>query len=75
MNSKLRFRQGTNKMEMIELESMEEYDKLPVTNWNIKQFNDTSKKDAYCDGGLDLILLPGFAFDLTGNRLGKGGDY
>ncbi|KAK4336776.1 hypothetical protein RND71_043863 [Anisodus tanguticus] len=34
-------------MEMIELESLDEYDKLPETNWGIKQFpHDCNKKDA-----------------------------
>ena len=62
---------------MIELDSLDEYDRLPVTNWGIKQFSneDLRKEDAI---DLDLILLPGLAFDLAKSgckRLGKGGGY
>lgn len=63
-------------MQMIELDSMDEYEKLPKTNWNIKQHaDDCPKEDAIQSGGLDLMILPGFAFDLDGKRLGKGGGF
>lgn len=58
---------------MIELNSLDEYASLPETNWGIKQFSDDcTKEDAQ---NLDLILLPGFAFDHDGSRLGKGGGF
>ena len=63
-------------MEMIELESLQEYENLPETNWGIKQFpHNSPKEDAAMSGGLDLVILPGFAFDLDGKRLGKGGGF
>lgn len=71
-----RYKNGTNRMEMIQLDSLDEYERLPETNWKIKQHPDDSpKRDAVETGGLDLVLLPGFAFGADGARLGKGGGY
>ena len=71
-----RYKNGTRQMEMIRLDSLEEYERLPETNWKIKQHPDDSpKRDAIESGGLDLILLPGFAFSANGARLGKGGGF
>ena len=71
-----RYKNGTRQMEMIQLDSLEEYERLPQTNWKIKQHPDDSpKRDAAETGGLDLILLPGFAFGADGARLGKGGGF
>lgn len=63
-------------MEMIQLDSLAEYEQLPETNWKIKQHPDDSpKKDAIEIDGLDLVLMPGFAFGVDGARLGKGGGF
>ncbi|KAJ8029223.1 5-formyltetrahydrofolate cyclo-ligase [Holothuria leucospilota] len=64
------------KMEMLRLHSMEDYESLPVTKWNIKQpAEGDAREEALSSGGLDLIIMPGLGFTLEGDRLGRGKGY
>lgn len=68
--------QGT-KMKMVRLRDIGEYEKLPLTKWNIKQpdFKE-SREDAMTNGqGIDLFIVPGVAFTRSGNRMGHGMGY
>ncbi|GLV43416.1 Methenyltetrahydrofolate synthetase [Carabus blaptoides fortunei] len=63
-------------MEMVKLESLRDYDTLPLTKWNIKQPNLTEpRENALETGGLDLIIVPGVAFTTNGIRMGHGKGY
>lgn len=69
-----RYQSDSNHMDMLQLNSMEDMNSLPITSWNIRQpaDNDTQREEALATGGLDLILMPGLGFDKNGNRLGRG---
>ncbi|KAF7381461.1 hypothetical protein HZH68_015409 [Vespula germanica] len=63
-------------MEMVKLSSMNDYEKLPLTKWNFKQPDiSEARENAFQNGELDLILLPGVAFTYNGKRLGHGKGY
>ncbi|XP_077988648.1 5-formyltetrahydrofolate cyclo-ligase-like [Glandiceps talaboti] len=65
-----------DKMKMLRLQSMDDYDSLPKTKWNIKQpTEDEDREDALSTGGLDLIIVPGLGFTKDGDRLGRGKGY
>uniref|UniRef100_A0A183IZM2 5-formyltetrahydrofolate cyclo-ligase n=1 Tax=Soboliphyme baturini TaxID=241478 RepID=A0A183IZM2_9BILA len=63
------FEKGNPQMEMVRLASMDDFDALPTTLWNIKQPKDWMKR------GLDVIITPGIAFTKSGKRLGHGKGY
>ncbi|XP_054626669.1 5,10-methenyltetrahydrofolate synthetase (5-formyltetrahydrofolate cyclo-ligase) [Dunckerocampus dactyliophorus] len=69
-----RYEHGSNHMDMLKLNSLQDMATLPVTSWNIQQpdQDDHSREEALAAGGLDLILMPGLGFDLSGKRLGRG---
>lgn len=71
-----RYTAKSNHMDMVKLASAEEIKTLPLTAWNIHQpALDDTREEALASGGLDLILMPGLAFDKNGNRLGRGKGY
>ncbi|XP_038072427.1 5-formyltetrahydrofolate cyclo-ligase-like isoform X2 [Patiria miniata] len=63
------------RMDMLRLYSMEDYDTLPLTKWNIKQPGEGDQREEALATGLDLIIVPGLAFTTGGDRLGKGKGY
>ncbi|KAM9825111.1 5,10-methenyltetrahydrofolate synthetase (5-formyltetrahydrofolate cyclo-ligase) [Syngnathus typhle] len=69
-----RYDQCSNHMDMLKLNSMQDTATLSKTSWNILQpsEDDKGREEALSAGGLDLILMPGLGFDLSGKRLGRG---
>jgi len=69
-------RYGKKGMEMVKLNSIEDWKTLPLTSWGIKQpsFKD-ARENALKTGGLDFIVVPGVAFTSSGLRCGHGGGY
>lgn len=65
-------------MEMIRLQSFDEFQQLSLTVWGIRQHSPDVKvisleEDApCCNRGLDLVFIPGVAFTKSGKRLGHG---
>ena len=56
-------------MDMVRLYSWDEYNSLPETRWKIKQPPiEEEREEALSSGGLDLILVPGLAFTINGDR-------
>lgn len=73
---------GANRMLMIELKSMKEFDELPTNSYGIKEpvILDVNKLPDKADPqdvskSLDLIIVPGVAFSRNGGRLGHGKGY
>ncbi|KAJ3311595.1 hypothetical protein HDU76_003089 [Blyttiomyces sp. JEL0837] len=65
------------KMEMVRLLSMEDLESLPLNKMKIREPLPTESRENALDGteGLDLIVMPGLAFDKAGWRLGYGAGY
>jgi 5-formyltetrahydrofolate cyclo-ligase len=63
-------------MEMVELCSWDDFLGLKKNTWGIPEPLANEKRSNALDGrGLDLIIMPGLAFDLDGNRIGYGKGY
>ncbi|CAG8591886.1 3753_t:CDS:2 [Ambispora gerdemannii] len=60
-------------MDMVRLYSYEEFLSLPLNRWSIPEPKHDEEKEIATQ--LDLIIMPGLAFDLFGNRLGHGKGY
>ncbi|KAK6992701.1 5-formyltetrahydrofolate cyclo-ligase [Favolaschia claudopus] len=60
------------------IDKTDDLDSLPAGVWGIKEpdlsYNDKPRANAD-EAGLDLILLPGLAFDRSSSRLGHGKGY
>ncbi|XP_042278132.1 5,10-methenyltetrahydrofolate synthetase (5-formyltetrahydrofolate cyclo-ligase) isoform X1 [Thunnus maccoyii] len=69
-----RYESSSTHMDMLKLNSLQDMETLPLTSWNIQQpaDDDNSREEALAAGGLDLILMPGLGFDMSGKRLGRG---
>ncbi|GMH33492.1 hypothetical protein BSKO_01326 [Bryopsis sp. KO-2023] len=70
---------GPREMNLVQIESLS--DLRPVPPFNILEPEAThpdssSRQDSLdVDGGLDVLVMPGLAFDRSKNRLGRGGGY
>ncbi|XP_067454020.1 5,10-methenyltetrahydrofolate synthetase (5-formyltetrahydrofolate cyclo-ligase) isoform X2 [Thunnus thynnus] len=69
-----RYESSSTHMDMLKLNSLQDMETLPLTSWNIQQpaDDDNNREEALAAGGLDLILMPGLGFDMSGKRLGRG---
>ncbi|CAO3590199.1 unnamed protein product [Absidia cylindrospora] len=63
-------------MDMVKITSWEDYLSLPINKWDIPEPPlDEVRENALDANGLDLILVPGVAFDNAKNRIGHGKGY
>lgn len=67
-------------MRMLRLRSVDQFQQLPLNRWGIREMEakeaERAEEAEDVNGeGLDLILVPGLAFDSTGQRLGHGRGY
>jgi len=67
---------NNTEMEMVKINSWEEFLSYPKSKWGYPEPSGmTEDSIALKEEGLDLIIVPGVAFDLNGNRLGHGKGY
>lgn len=65
-------------MRMFPLESEDEANSFPLSKWKIPEPSRElvlSREDGAVSGDIDLIVVPGVAFDARCNRLGHGRGY
>ena len=64
-------------MVMIKVHSIEEIDSFPRSKWGIPEPPTVPSKeeDGVYVGRMDLVIVPGVAFDARCNRLGHGKGY
>ncbi|KAJ5758424.1 5-formyltetrahydrofolate cyclo-ligase [Penicillium odoratum] len=68
----------TSVMDMLALESMTEYESLQPDKWGIPSLRPSQvpgRRNGLTENGLDLIVMPGMAFDREFRRLGHGKGY
>ncbi|KAJ5126345.1 hypothetical protein N7526_008522 [Penicillium atrosanguineum] len=68
----------TSVMDMLALESMTEFESLQPDKWGIPSLQPTQipgRRNCLTETGLDLIVMPGMAFDRGFRRLGHGKGY
>lgn len=68
----------TSVMDMLALESMTEFESLQPDKWGIPSLQPTQvpgRHNGLTENGLDLIVMPGMAFDHGFRRLGHGKGY
>jgi len=68
----------TSVMDMLALESMTEFELLQPGKWGIPSLQPTQipgRQNCFTGTGLDLIVMPGMAFDQGFRRLGHGKGY
>ncbi|KAJ5924951.1 hypothetical protein N7454_007590 [Penicillium verhagenii] len=68
----------TSVMDMLALESMTEYELLQPDKWGIPSLQPAQvpgRRNGLKENGLDLIVMPGMAFDREFRRLGHGKGY
>eukprot|EP00033_Pygsuia_biforma_P002136 GCRY01002371.1.p1 GENE.GCRY01002371.1~~GCRY01002371.1.p1 ORF type:complete len:207 (+),score=27.14 GCRY01002371.1:133-753(+) len=63
---------GPRAMDMLQISSLDDLKLLPKNKWNIPEPTSSEGRRNALDSGLDLIFVPGVAFDKTGGRLGHG---
>mmetsp|Transcript_32085 Transcript_32085/g.73817 ORF Transcript_32085/g.73817 Transcript_32085/m.73817 type:complete len:341 (-) Transcript_32085:34-1056(-) len=61
-------------MDMIQVNSAEELSSFPINKWGIPEPPHNSDMIAK-PGDIDILIVPGVAFDRTGGRLGQGKGY
>jgi 5-formyltetrahydrofolate cyclo-ligase len=63
-------------MHMVELQSVQDFESLSKNSWGIPEPSIADKRlDSFEANGLDVVLMPGLAFDRNGNRIGYGKGY
>ncbi|KAI9486751.1 MAG: 5-formyltetrahydrofolate cyclo-ligase [Benjaminiella poitrasii] len=65
-------------MDMVKLSNLEDFNSLPINKWNIPEPSFEQPRENALDengSGLDIILIPGVAFDKDKNRIGHGKGY
>ncbi|ORX84095.1 hypothetical protein BCR32DRAFT_326107 [Anaeromyces robustus] len=67
---------NNTEMEMVKINSWEDFLLYPKSKWGYPEPSSMSNSPiALKSVGLDLIIVPGMAFDINGNRLGHGNGY
>ncbi|KAI8928023.1 5-formyltetrahydrofolate cyclo-ligase [Entophlyctis helioformis] len=65
-------------MDMVRLQSWDDFVSLPKNSWGIPEPRPEDGRENALDAsgsGLDLIVMPGLAFDAQGHRMGYGKGY